>query len=148
MKTYTTNINKLKLVREDSEIKKVKISSSLDSQEFARKFYHDDITIYESFFLILLNNANNTTGYVKISQGGITGTIVDVRILAKYAIEALCTSVILVHNHPSGTLKPSQSDKTITIKVQDALGLFDIKVLDHIILTEHLYFSFADENLL
>ncbi len=98
--------------------------------------------------MILLNNANNTIGYVKISQGGIAGTLADVRIIAKYAINSLATSVILVHNHPSGTLKPSQSDKYITKKIKRTLNIFDCKVLDHIILTETDYYSFADDHII
>lgn len=101
-------------------------------------------------FLLLLNNSNNTLGYVKISQGGITGTVVDIRIIAKYAIESLATAVILCHNHPSGNLKPSEADKILTTKVYKGLELLDIKVLDHIILVpdSEEYFSFADEGLM
>jgi DNA repair protein RadC len=148
MKKYKTNIAKIGLVREETDIEKVKIGGSRDSAEYARRFYHEDITIYESFFMMMLNNHNNTVGYVKISQGGITGTIVDIRILAKYALECLCTSVVLVHNHPSGNLKPSEADKVLTKKVQRGLEMLEIRVLDHVILTEDSYFSFADENLL
>lgn len=148
MKEYKTNIDRLGLFREKSDLKRVKITSSIVAQEYARKFYHEDLTIYESFFLITLNNSNNTTGFVKISQGGITGTLVDVRIIAKYAIDNLSVGVILVHNHPSGNFKPSKADKNITKKIKDSLGLFDIKVLDHIILTEDDYFSFSDEGIL
>lgn len=148
MKTYKTNISEITLRRNPSDIKKVKIKSSQNASDYARNFFSDDLTIYESFFLILLNNANNTTGYVKISQGGITGTLVDVRIIAKYAVDTLASGVIMVHNHPSGTLRPSQADRSITEKVKKALSLFDCKVLDHIILTEDSYFSFADEGIL
>ena len=95
-----------------------------------------------------LNNSNETTGYFKISQGGITGTVVDIRIIAKYAIENLATGVILAHNHPSGKLMPSEADKQITRKVKDALKMFDIQVMDHLILTEQSYYSFADEGIL
>ena len=89
----------------------VKIKSSIDSCEFARKFYHEDILIYESSFIILLNSANNVMGYAKISQGGVCNTQVDIRLVAKYAIDSLATSVIFVHNHPSGNAKPSIEDK-------------------------------------
>jgi DNA repair protein RadC len=148
MKEYKTNIERIGLVREKTDYKRAKISSSNDAQEYARNFFHDDLTMYESFFMIMLNNANNTTGYVKISQGGITGTVVDARIVAKYALETLAVGVILVHNHPSGNLQPSQADLQLTTKIKNGLGFLDIKVLDHIILTETSYFSFADDNLL
>ena len=148
MKEYKTMLDKVSLVREKSDIPRAKITSSSVAAEYARRFFNEDLTIYESFFMMMLNNSNNTTGYVKISQGGITGTLVDVRLVAKYAIDGLATGVILCHNHPSGTLRPSEADKLITNKAKKALEFFDIKVLDHIILTEDSYFSFADESLL
>lgn len=148
MITYKANINRIRLVKEKSNYKKVKISSSRDAYEYIKSFYFDDISIFESFYLLLLNRANNTTGYVKISQGGITGTIADPRIIAKYAIDSLCTSVILAHNHPSGNHYPSEADKNLTTKIKTGLLLFDITTLDHIILTEDGYYSFADENII
>lgn len=148
MTTYKTNLKELTLKRNPTDFKRVKIRSSKDSAEYLRNFYLDDLTIFESFFILLLNNQNNTIGYAKISQGGICGTVVDVRIVCKYAIESLCTSVIVCHNHPSGTLHPSRADEAITRKIKQALSLFDIRLLDHIILTEDSYFSFADEGIL
>ena len=131
-----------------SEFPSKKITSSKDGYEFISQFYLDDISIFESFFLLTLNNSNETTGYFKISQGGITGTVVDIRIIAKYAIENLATGVILAHNHPSGKLVPSEQDRQITKKIKEALKMFDIQVLDHLILTEQSYYSFADEGIL
>lgn len=148
MKEYKSKLDRISLVREKTEIPRVKIQSSRDAAEYCRNFFGSDIDLYESFFMILLNQANNTTGFVKISQGGIAATVVDVRILAKYAIESLSTSVILCHNHPSGNKTPSSADTAITNKAIKALDLFDIKVLDHIILTESDYLSFGDEGIL
>ena len=148
MLSYKNTTDRIILKRIKSEFPKAEITNSSDAATFARQFYHDDLTLYESFFLILLNNANNTTGFVKISQGGVTGTVVDPRIVAKYAIETLSKSVILVRNHPSGTLKPSEADKQITEKIKKGLKLFDCEVLDHIILTENSFFSFADKGLI
>ncbi|MFV9550408.1 JAB domain-containing protein [Algibacter sp. PT7-4] len=148
MKTYKTTIPELKLKRSKSSFNKTKITSSAIAEKFARQFYHDDLTIYESFFMILLNNSNNTIGYVKISQGGITGTIVDTRIIAKYVVESLATGVILIHNHPSGNLKPSITDKQTTEKIKKTLSIFDCNVLDHIILTENSCFSFAENHII
>jgi DNA repair protein RadC len=141
-----TTLYELRTIQTD--FPKNKITNSKDSAEFIRKFYSDDIEIFESFFLLLLNNANQTIGYAKISQGGITGTIVDVRIVAKYVVDSLATGIILAHNHPSGNLNPSEPDKKITEKIQHAMSFFDVKVLDHIILTADSYFSFADNNIL
>lgn len=132
------------LKRMDTDFPKITIKQSSDSYYFIKDFYSDDLNIYESFFILLLNNSNKTIGYAKISQGGIVGTLVDVRIVAKYCLDSLSTACILAHNHPSGKLTPSMADKDITQKIVKALNLFDIKVLDHIILTEDGYYSFAD----
>lgn len=148
MKTYKSNLNGIRLVKEETEFKRVKITSSKDAAKYARNFFQEDIEIYESFFMILLNRANNTDAYVKISQGGIAGTVVDLKLIAKYAIDCLASGVIVCHNHPSGTLFPSEQDKLITEKIKKALNLLDIKLLDHIILTKDGHFSFADECLL
>ena len=134
----------LKATKQDFAIEK--IASSESSYNFARKFYHDDVRIYESCFIMLLNRANNVTGYAKISQGGICGTMVDIRLVCKYAIEALATSVILVHNHPSGNLSSSLEDEKITKSVKEALKLFNIRLLDHIIISENGYYSFNDNG--
>lgn len=136
------------LKKTESEFEKVKITSSADSVRYLRQFYLDDVGIYESFFLMLLNRPNQVIGYVKISQGGITGTVVDPILVAKYAIDSLSKGVILCHNHPSGNLNPSDADRQITEKIKQGLKLFDISVLDHIILTENSYYSFCDEGIL
>lgn len=146
MKQYKSLTNTFSIKKEVSTFEKVKIVSLKDAADFCRKFYFDDLEIYESFFLLLLNNSNNTIGYVKISQGGVTGTVVDPVLIAKYAIETLAKAVILCHNHPSGNLTPSGADHSLTRKVKDGLSLFDIKVLDHIILTSDSHYSFADEG--
>lgn len=148
MKTYKSTIPEITLKRMPTDLKKVQIKCAEDVAEFARQFYFDDLTIYESFFLILLNNINNTIGYVKISQGGIAGTIADPQLIAKYAIESLARSVVLVHNHPTGNLNPSKADIEVTKKIKSTLKIFDCSVLDHIILTEETHFSFANENIL
>lgn len=148
MKLYKSTIEKISLKRDKTNFQRAKIGSSADCSKYARQFYTDDLTIYESFFIILLNNSNNTTGFVKISQGGMTGNLVDVRLVAKIALEGLAVGIIMVHNHPSGTLKPSQTDKNLTAKVKKGLELLDIAVLDHIIITEESYYSFADEGIL
>lgn len=148
MKTFKSKIDKVSLVREKQEFYRAKIGSSRDSADYCRQFFKDDLDLFESFFIVMLNNANNTIGFAKISQGGIAGTLVDVRIVVKYAVDSMCTGMIVCHNHPSGSLNPSQADKSLTKKLQGALQLFDVKLLDHIILTEDSYTSFADENLL
>ncbi len=103
---------------------------------------------HEEFWILYLNNSNKVIQKNQLSKGGITGTLVDVRLVLKNALETGATALILCHNHPSGTLKPSQADKDITQKLKIAAHSLDIKVLDHLIVIEKAYFSFADENIL
>ena len=103
---------------------------------------------HEEFWIIYLNNSNKVLQKNQLSKGGITGTLVDVRLVLKNALELGATGIILVHNHPSGTLKPSPADKQLTQKLKSASESLDIKVLDHLIITEKAYFSFADELIL
>lgn len=103
---------------------------------------------HEEFWILYLNNSNKVLQKNQLSKGGITGTLVDVRLVLKTAIEVGAVGIILTHNHPSGTLKPSEADKQITKKLKTAGDSLDIKVLDHVIITEKAYFSFADEGIL
>ncbi|QED37210.1 DNA repair protein [Antarcticibacterium arcticum] len=127
-----------------------KITCSQSAADLAYSQWNKDtIELHETFKIILLNNANKVKGIYETSNGGITGTLVDVRILFAVLLKSLTTAVILVHNHPSGTLTPSEPDKRLTQKIKKAGELFDIKVLDHLILTpDGNYFSFADEGIL
>lgn len=102
----------------------------------------------EEFWVLLLSRSNRLMEKVKISQGGVSGTITDIRIILQSAFSKLASAMILCHNHPSGNLKPSQADLKITKKISEAAKLMDISVLDHIIVGDEAYFSFADENLL
>ncbi|SHL17982.1 RadC family protein [Flavobacterium xanthum] len=102
---------------------------------------------HEEFWIIYMNNSNKVIAKSQLSKGGITGTLVDVRIVFKTALEMGATALILCHNHPSGTLIPSDADKQITRKLKLAGDSLEIKVLDHLIVTENSYFSFADEGI-
>ncbi|CAM4150604.1 RadC family protein [Flavobacterium weaverense] len=102
---------------------------------------------HEEFWIIYMNNSNKVISKSQLSKGGITGTLVDVRIVFKTALEMGATALILCHNHPSGTLVPSEADKQITRKLKLAGESLEIKVLDHLIVTEASYFSFADEGI-
>lgn len=103
---------------------------------------------HEEFWAIYLNNANKIVDKQQIAIGGVTSTTVDVRIVMRYAIEKLVSSIILVHNHPSGALQPSKCDTDLTAQIASAAKLFNIKVIDHIIVAGAKYFSFADEGLI
>ena len=102
----------------------------------------------EVFGVIFLNRANKINHFEIISQGGITGTVADPRVILKKALEEDAVNIILCHNHPSGNLKPSKADEELTSKIREAAAYLDIKVLDHIIVSEEGYFSFADEGML
>ena len=107
-----------------------------------------EINIRESMKVLYLNRANKVLGIYELSKGGITGTVVDLRLLFATALKSLSCSIILLHNHPSGNLKPSQADINITNKVKDAGKLLDIQLLDHLIMTEDSFFSFSDERII
>lgn len=109
----------------------------------------DTIGLFEEFKVLLLNRANRVLGVVSVSSGGMTGTVVDLRLVFGAALKGAATSLILSHNHPSGSLKPSETDLTLTRKLVEAGKVLDLPVLDHIILTpEGTYKSFADEGLI
>lgn len=103
---------------------------------------------HEEFWVLFLNNSNKVLAKTQISKGGLTATVVDIRLLFKRAIELASVGIIVCHNHPSGKLKPSQADKQLTEKIKLAGLTLDIKLLDHLIITEKWYFSFADEGVL
>lgn len=147
MKEYKTLLKEIRLVAEPTAIPNGKIGSSQDANDYIRKFFSDDIGIFESMFILLLNRANNTIGYAKISQGGVAGTVVDPKIIAKYAVEALASGVIICHNHPSGNLNPSLSDDDLTNRIKGGMKFLDIPLLDHLIINDTGdYYSYADEG--
>ena len=103
---------------------------------------------HEVFAVLFLNRSNKINHFQIISEGGITGTVADPRIILKKALEEEAVSIILCHNHPSGSLKPSKADEELTYKIREAAKYFDIKVLDHVIVSDDGYYSFADEGIL
>lgn len=123
-----------------------KITSSRSVFEFVQPLIGE--LPHEEFWILYLNNSNKIIKSAQLSKGGITGTLVDVRLVFKEALQLGAVGIILAHNHPSGTLKPSHADIQLTKKLKVAGESLDIKVLDHLIVTEKAYFSFADENLL
>jgi DNA repair protein RadC len=103
---------------------------------------------HEVFAVVFLNRANKVKHFEIVSEGGITGTVADPRIILKKALEHDAVNIVLCHNHPSGSIKPSRQDEELTQKIKEAARFFDIKVIDHIIVSEEGYYSFADEGLL
>jgi DNA repair protein RadC len=122
------------------------IKCSKDAAEIFQPILSD--LAYEEFWVLFLNRSNRVIDRMKISQGGISGTVTDVRIVMKKAVECLASGLIVCHNHPSGNLTPSDSDTKITQKIKDAGNLMDIQLLDHIIISGRDYYSFADNGLM
>ncbi|HET8886488.1 MAG TPA: DNA repair protein RadC [Salinimicrobium sp.] len=131
-------------VEEALELKK--ITSSTSVFELMQPVLGD--LPHEEFWILYLNNSNKVLRQIQLSKGGITGTLVDVRLTFKNALELGATALILCHNHPSGNLSPSGADKQLTQKLKTASESLDIKILDHVIVTQNSFFSFADEGIL
>jgi DNA repair protein RadC len=125
---------------------KTMVSSSKDIADYMVTKLKD--YRHEVFAVIFLNRANKINRFEIVSEGGITGTVADPRIILKKALEEDAVSIILCHNHPSGSLKPSRADEELTKKIKEAARYFDINVIDHLIVSETGYFSFADEGLI
>jgi len=132
--------------RESRPAEKTTIRCSQDAYQLLDGSLAD--LVHEEFWILLLNRANQIIGQQRISQGGISGTVTDIRLILHAAVEKLASGIILAHNHPSGNLKPSDADLRITRKINDAAKLLDITLLDHLIISEQGYLSMADENLM
>jgi DNA repair protein RadC len=134
--------------RKESEVlQKIKIKSSHDVFEALQPDLSD--LAHEEFWILLLNRANEVLSKINVSKGGTTGTVVDGKIIMKHAIEMpRCCGIVLAHNHPSGNLKPSEADIKITHKLKEIAAFMDINLVDHLIIGENAYYSFADEGIL
>lgn len=132
--------------KDSTSAERSKITSSSIAYQILMKRLSD--LPHEEFWVLLLNRANQVIREEYISKGGISGTVVDVRIICRSAIENNASGVVIAHNHPSGQVLPSEQDKNVTRKLKDALKLFDIALLDHLIIGDQRYYSFSDEGLL
>ncbi|SNY99548.1 JAB domain-containing protein [Flagellimonas pacifica] len=148
----TTKVNEIKVSYKERIAASFwqKISRSRDAAEVLFEHWDKDtIGLQEAFKVLLLNNSNKVKGIYQLSTGGITGTMVDVRLLVGVALKTASVACIICHSHPSGKLEPSQPDRDLTDKIKKAGELLDIKVLDHIILVPNGdYYSFADNGLI
>lgn len=129
-----------------ASLEKAIVTSSTDVAGFLQTKLKD--YRHEVFAVLFLNRSNKINNFQIVSEGGITGTVADPRVILKRALEADAVSIILCHNHPSGSLKPSRADEELTYKIKEAARYFDIKVLDHLIVSDDGYYSFADEGIL
>jgi DNA repair protein RadC len=132
--------------KDEAQQAQIFIKSSKDIYHYLAPYLSD--LPHEEFWIILLNRANKIIAHKKLSEGGVTGTVVDLRILFKHAIEHLACSVVLCHNHPSGNINPSEQDKVLTKKIYESGKLMEVQLLDHVIFTDKDYYSFADNDAL
>lgn len=136
----------------DKKVKKSELFVITTSKDvaFALRgvFNADTFDWTEEFIILCLNKKNAIVGFYKVSSGGITGTVADPRVILTIALKCCATSLVLAHNHPSGNLKPSRADEDLTLKIKSAAKFLDINVVDHIILNDESYYSFADEGIL
>lgn len=143
------DVQEIELMYNPKRVTRSKVNSSRLAVDVFRKFYDDGLIQYKEFFwIMLLNNSNQAIGMKKISEGGMTGTVVDIRVVMAIALKSAATGMVLCHNHPSGALKPSDNDIVLTKKLKEAGQLLNINVLDHVILTVDGYYSFADEGMM
>ena len=132
--------------KETESVKKPVIKSSNDAFVLMKPMLWD--LLHEEFWIITLSRSNQVIKTIQISAGGVAGTVADPKIIFKHALEQLASGIILVHNHPSGNLKPSQEDINLTKKIKEGGRILDIPILDHLIISDNGYYSFADESML
>ena len=126
-----------------------RITSSLNAEEVLRKaFDPETIEMREEFKVIYLNRGNQVLGVTTLSQGGVAGTVCDIKLLMATALKSLASGIIIAHNHPSGNLEPSKADDNITEQIKRAVAFFEITLLDHLILTKSDYFSYSDSGII
>ena len=142
-------VAEIKVSYSNTNLEKVKITNSQMMFDLVIKHWGLEIIEFqEEVKIILLNRANIVLGIYEMSKGGISGTVVDIRIILGVALKCNASNIIMVHNHPSGKLVPSDADKSITKKLKDSCTLLEIPLLDHLIITRDGYYSFSDEGIL
>jgi len=125
-----------------------KVAGSRDVYDVLQRIWSEKIDHVEEFMIVCLNRANRVLGWAKVSQGGLSGTVADPKVIFQVALKSNACSLIIAHNHPSGNLQPSEADIHLTRKLKEAGRLLDLPVLDHLIVSSEGYYSFADEGLL
>ncbi|SHF23722.1 JAB domain-containing protein [Chryseobacterium takakiae] len=149
MNNTISEVSEIQVSYKPNKILSSKITTSFDAIQIIRKFWNEEtIQMQEEVKVILLNNLNCVLGIYNLSKGGITSSLVDVRLILSVALKCLATGIILVHNHPSGNIKPSSADLSIVKKLNESCRLMDITLFDSIIITKENYMSFADDGLL
>ena len=147
MKKMLLNVSEIKVVYSTSDTPKVKIKSGEDAYSVLLASWNlDTIELQEEFKILLLNRANEVLGVYPLSKGGITGTVVDQRLIFAVALKCNATGIIMCHNHPSGKLLPSEADITLTKSIGKCADLLEINLLDHLIITKNGFYSFSNEG--
>lgn len=141
-------VNEVTISYKRTTINSQKIHTSKDAFEFLKTIWSDEIDYCEEFIVLFLNRANNITGYKKISKGSDCGTVVAIKMILQAAILSHACSIIISHNHPSGNLRPSETDISISKQIKQASNLMDISLYDSIIITSETYFSLMDNGLI
>ncbi|NQV77548.1 MAG: JAB domain-containing protein [Lutibacter sp.] len=142
-------IKEIKLSYSTNGTENIKITDSKSAYEILFDNWNlDTIQLQEEFKVLLLNQANIVLGIYNLSKGGVSGTVVDVKLLLASAIKANASSIIIAHNHPSGNLKPSENDNRLTKKIKEACKLVDLSLLDHLIVTKDGFFSYSDSGII
>ena len=147
MKKTLLNVSEIKVAYSTSDTTKVKIKSGEDAYDVLLASWNlDTIELQEEFKILLLNRANEVLGIYPLSKGGITGTVVDQRLIFAVALKCNATGIIMCHNHPSGKLLPSEADITLTKSIAKCSDLLEINLLDHLIITKNGFYSFSNEG--
>lgn len=147
--TMKNKVAEINISYSSNIIERVKITGSLEAfQVLLKSWNHETLELQEEFKVLMLNYANEVLGICSLSKGGVSGTVVDVKILFAVALKCHASNIIIAHNHPSGALMPSESDRTITNKIKKASEFLDIKLIDHLIVTKGGYYSFTESGLI
>lgn len=140
-------ISEIELHYKNESVEQIKVTSSLSAYVVLKDNWDENtIELQEEFKLLLLDRDNKILGLYNLSKGGISGTVVDIRLIMVVALKSKASAIILAHNHPSGNMKPSIQDRELTKKIREACKFLDIELLDHIILSNKTYYSFKDEG--
>jgi DNA repair protein RadC len=147
---FTSNLREIEIVYRNKVrmADMEKVCGSRDVYEVLQRIWSPKIDHIEEFIVLCLNRANRVLGWARVSQGGLSGTVADPKVIFQVALKSNSCSIIIAHNHPSGNLNPSEADIQLTRKLKDAGVLLDLPVLDHLIISSEGYYSFADEGLL
>lgn len=149
MKVYKKMIGEVKAhYVKKNQINSVKVTSSEHIYKWIKDSWPTEIELYEAFVCVFLSRANNTIGYSTIGIGGMAGTVADGKKVFQHALLANAASIILIHNHPSGNLKPSNADIQLTGRLKEFGAYIELPILDHLIISTDGYYSFADEGIL